>query len=39
MKHLFTGGGKRLRAIMPKLVGDAVGALIQVTILLGHPLR
>ena len=25
MKHLFTGGGKRLRAIMPKLVGDAVG--------------
>ena len=25
MKHLFTGGGKRLRAILPKLVGDAVG--------------
>ena len=26
MKHLFTGGGKRLRAILPKLVGDAVGS-------------
>ena len=25
MSHLFTGGGKRLRAIMPRLVGDAVG--------------
>tara|TARA_B100001175_G_scaffold317932_1_gene337796 strand:+ start:20969 stop:22657 length:1689 start_codon:yes stop_codon:yes gene_type:complete len=25
MTHLFTGGGKRLRAILPKLVGDAVG--------------
>ena len=26
MTHLFTGGGKRLRAIMPRLVGDAVGS-------------
>ncbi len=26
MKHLFTGGGKRLRAIIPRLVGDAVGS-------------
>jgi len=25
MSHLFMGGGKRLRAIMPRLVGDAVG--------------
>ena len=25
MSHLFTGGGKRLRAIMPRLVGEAVG--------------
>ena len=25
MSHLFTGGGKRLRAILPRLVGDAVG--------------
>jgi len=25
MTHLFTGGGKRLRAILPRLVGDAVG--------------
>ena len=25
MSHLFTGGGKRLRAIMPRLVGDAIG--------------
>ena len=25
MSHLFTGGGKRLRAIMPRLVGNAVG--------------
>ncbi len=25
MSHLFTGGGKRLRAIMPRMVGDAVG--------------
>jgi len=25
MTHLFTGGGKRLRAILPRLVGEAVG--------------
>jgi len=25
MTHLFAGGGKRLRAILPRLVGDAVG--------------
>lgn len=25
MKHLFTGGGKRLRATLPRLVGEAVG--------------
>ena len=25
MTHLFAGGGKRLRAIIPRLVGDAVG--------------
>lgn len=25
MSHLFIGGGKRLRAIMPRLVGEAVG--------------
>ena len=25
MTHLFSGGGKRLRAIIPRLVGDAVG--------------
>ncbi len=25
MSHLFTGGGKRLRAILPRLVGEAVG--------------
>ena len=25
MSHLFAGGGKRLRAIMPRLVGEAVG--------------
>ena len=25
MVHLFTGGGKRLRAILPRLVGEAVG--------------
>ncbi|MEC8954865.1 MAG: isopentenyl-diphosphate delta-isomerase [Candidatus Thermoplasmatota archaeon] len=25
MSHLFTGGGKRLRAIIPRLVGNAVG--------------
>ena len=25
MTHLFTGGGKRLRAILPRLVGEATG--------------
>ena len=25
MTHLFTGGGKRLRAILPRLVGEAAG--------------
>ena len=25
MTHLFKGGGKRLRAILPRLVGEAVG--------------
>ncbi len=25
MRHLFTGGGKRLRATLPRLVGEAVG--------------
>jgi len=25
MTHLFSGGGKRLRAILPRLVGEAVG--------------
>ena len=25
MTHLFKGGGKRLRAIMPRLVGEAIG--------------
>ena len=25
MTHLFMGGGKRLRAILPRLVGEAVG--------------
>ena len=27
MSHLFKGGGKRLRAILPYLVGDAVGTV------------
>ena len=26
MTHLFTGGGKRLRAILPRLVGEAIGS-------------
>ena len=39
MTHLFAGGGKRLRAILPRLVGDAVGEGHDGTIHLAPALR